>query len=456
MNGAAWRSLILALVLAGSAWGQFELYLVNGNIEQPVPHAYDLGAVEPGSSITVLFRIRNVSANAATLDFLQVNGSGFAISNLNRPVLPVSLASQKSVDLTVLFQSAGTGFYSAALDSVGIAVLLSVNVPMELTSQLETGTGTRPLAAAPVDFGVTERGSVATRHIVLMNQTSAALAVPGLLVSGADFSLGGSPPGGTLVQPTASTGFDILFSPTADGASTGMLSIGGRSYLLAGTAVEPDLPRPRISLALAQAGSAQQGSVTVNLDAPSRAYGSGTVAMTFLPARPATTDSGIAFATGGQSMNFAVSPGDTQGHFGMQLTAPFQTGTTAGTLTISVQLGGNTDQQSIAILPAVVGVTAAQGGRSTGLIEVNLTGFDNTRTAGALAFTFFDGAGNVVGSVIHADGAAGFASYFQNSPGGTFALKAVFPVAGDASLIKAFEAAVTNSAGSAATARTSF
>jgi hypothetical protein len=197
--------------------------------------------------------------------------------------------------------------------------------------------------------------------------------------------------------------------------------------------------------------------VSVNLDAPSKTTGTGTIELAFLPALPAATDSGIAFATAGQSATFTVSPGDTQGHFGAQLTAQFQTGTTSGTLSITVQLGGNTDQQSIAILPAVVGVTAAQGVRSPAAIEVDLTGFDNTRSAGALAFTFFDAAGKVVGAgAIQADGAASFASYFRNASGGTFQLRALFPVTGDASQIKAFEAVVTNSAGSATTARTSF
>jgi hypothetical protein len=458
MSGALRRAFLLALAAVGPAWGQFQLYLVTGNIEQPAPRVYDFGAVEPGSSMAVPFRIRNVSTGAATLDFLTVSGTGFALSGGTQPPLPVSLASQKSVDFTVLFQSAGTGMYSAALDSIGISVLLTANVPVELTCRLVTAAGTIPLAAAPVDFGQVERGAVATHHVLLVNQTSAALTAPGPLVSGADFSLSGPSPGGMLVPSTASVGFDIQFSPTVDGVLAGMLSIGDRTYSLTGTGVEPPLPQPRISLSLPQPGSAQEGSVAVNLASAAQSSGAGTVTMTFLPApHSAAADPGIAFASGGQSAAFTVSAGDTQGHFGAQLTAPFQTGTTAGTLTITAQLGSNSDQQSITILPAVVGVTAAQGVRSPGAIEVDLTGFDNTRTAGPLAFTFYDANGNAIGlGAIQADGSASFAQYFQNAAGGTFALKAVFPVVGDATQIKAFQAVVTNSAGAATTARTSF
>jgi hypothetical protein len=119
-------------------------------------------------------------------------------------------------------------------------------------------------------------------------------------------------------------------------------------------------------------------------------------------------------------------------------------------------LGANTVQQSIVILPAVVGVTAVQGVRSSGSVEVDLTGFDNTRTAGALTFTFFDANGNELVAPVQANGSSDFAAYFQNSAGGAFELKAVFPVTGDTSQIASFQAVVANSAGNATTARTSF
>jgi hypothetical protein len=362
------------------------------------------------------------------------------------------------VDFTVVFQSAGTGIYSAALDSVDISVTLTATVPVELTCQLNTAAGVQPLAAAPVNFGAVVRGASATLRITMWNQTNVPLTAPDLLVTGAGFALSGPLPGGALVEPAGSIGFNVQFTPTADGTQAGLLSIGSRTYPLTGTGVEPALPSPQISVSLPQPGSAQQGAVTVNLATASKTSGAGTVTVAFQPAvSGAPADPGIAFAAGGQSAAFTVSPGDTQGHFGSALTAPFQTGTTAGTLTITAQLGGNTDRQSVSILPAVVGVTAAQGTRSPGSIEVDLAGFDNTRTAGALAFTFYDPTGTVIGTgPIHADGSAGFAAYFQNSAGGSFLLKAVFPVAGDLSQITTFQAAVTNSAGTATTVRTSF
>ena len=453
------RVLLLALAATGSLWGQFELYLVNGNIEQPVGQAYAFGNVEPGGSLAVPFRIRNTSSSAATLDLLTVNGAGFSIESANAPAIPISLGSEQSVDFTVLFQSAGSGSYSAALESVGISVILSAAVPVELTCQWVNGTGVQLLAAGPANFGSVPITQNATIEIILLNQTSQPLTAPGALVTGTGFSLSGPTVGGKLVQPAASVAFEIQFSPSAAGVSTGTLAIGDRSYLLTGTGTDPPFPQPQLAIDLPQVGSAQQGTVAVNLSAASLIDGDGTITLTFLPAASvgnAPADPGIAFALGGQSVTFGVFIGATQGHFGADYTTPFETGTTAGTLTITVQLGSNTVQQSIAILPAAVGLTTVQGVRSTSTVEVDLTGYDNTRSAGALSFTFYDAAGNALAPAIESDGSATFASYFQNSAGGTFELKAVFPVVGDTSQIAAFQATVTNSAGTATTGKVSF
>jgi hypothetical protein len=449
---------VLLALAAGPAWGQFQLYLVNGNIAQPVVQTYDLGDVAPGTSLAVPFQITNTSTAAANLDLLTVTGTGFSVASANAPQLPVSLNPQQSIDFTVVFQAPGTGIYSAKLNSVGIAVTLTATVPVELTYQWVTGTSVQSLAAVPVNFGSVPLGQSPTIEIIVLNQTSVALTAPAAAVAGTGFSLSGQSPGGRVVQPAASIAFEIQFSPTTEGASTGTLAMGGQTYTLIGTGFEPPFPQPQIVLTLPQPDSAEQGTVAVNFSPPSQIGGTGTVTLTFVPsvAIPGVADPGIAFASGGQSATFNVFIGNAQADFSGAPTLPFQTGTTAGILTVTVQLGTDTVQQSITILPAVVGVTAAQGLRSTGTVEVDLTGFDNTRTAGELSFTFYDAAGSAIAAPIQANGSSTFAAYFQNSAGGTFELKAVFPVLGDTSQITAFQAVVTNSAGLATTLLTNF
>jgi hypothetical protein len=123
-----------------------------------------------------------------------------------------------------------------------------------------------------------------------------------------------------------------------------------------------------------------------------------------------------------------------------------------------VQLGGVTAQQTITILPAAVGITAFQGVRSATGVQVQVTGFDNTHTAGLLTFTFFDTSGSAIApGAVHSDATASFATYFQNSGlGGVFLLTAVLPVTGNPSQISAFQVQIANSVGTAQTARTTF
>ena len=455
MKGGIRRALLLATAVMPAAWGQFQLYLVSGSLEQPVAPLYDFGPIEPGLSASAQFRIRNTGTSASMLDLLSVRGSGFTMTS--GPALPATLAPQKSVDFTVVFQSAGTGGYSASLDSVGISVLLTATVPVELTCLLSTGGVNQPLGAATVDFGAVEQRSAVTRHVVLLNQTNVPLIVPTLATTGAGFTLSGSTPIGILLQPVQSAGFDVQFSPATAGPANGSLLVGSRSYRLSGTGTPPSLPAPQLSVSLVQALSAQQGTVTVNLSQASATSGSGTVTLAFQPAVAGATDPAIAFATGGQTAGFTVSAGDTQGQFGTQASVAFQTGSTAGSLIVTVQLGSQTDQQTIVILPAAVGVTAAQATRGAGTIEVDVAGFDNTRTAGAVTFTFFDSNGNTVApGAISTNSTAAFAGYFQNSAGGTFLLKAVFPITGDATQIKAFEADLSNVTGTTKSAKTNF
>jgi hypothetical protein len=280
-----------------------------------------------------------------------------------------------------------------------------------------------------------------------------------LAVQGAGFAFVGASPGGTVLQPGDAASFDLEFRPGVQGAAgarAGTLGIGDRFYPLTGTVVDPPLPRPKLAVDLSQTASAQQGAVRVQLDAPAKIGGSGTLTLDFLPAVSGATDPAIAFASGGRTVPFTFAVGDSQVRFAGGLTAPFQTGTTAGALVFKAQLGGSTDQQTVAISPASVGVTAAQGTRQAGLIEVQVTGFDNTRSAAALTFTFFDVAGNTVApGAIKADASAAFATYFQGSAvGGAFLLKVVFPVTGDASQVAAFVAQIANSSGTAVTAKT--
>jgi len=274
------------------------------------------------------------------------------------------------------------------------------------------------------------------------------LTIPAISVLGADFALLAAAPSGQALQPLQGGEFSIVFTPKVTGASQGSLNIGDRSYSLTGAGMDPPLPKPRVTLDLNQAASAQQGVLVVHFDAAAQTGGSGIATLDFR----GSADAAIAFAAGGRRVTFPIAAGDTQ------VVLPFQTGTTAGVMTFTAQVGDNSDQQSVTIAGVPPGISAVQGVRSAGAVEIRLTGFDNTRSLGAIGFTFYDAGGTMIApGAIRVDVAADFAKYFSGSDlGGVFLLRAVFPVNGDAAQVASCEATLANSAGSAKTQRTSF
>jgi hypothetical protein len=415
----------------------------------------DFGSAQLGFTVARHFAVANQTAVVLAAPPIAVSAGDFALSGAS----PGGLALQpgQSADFYVQFTPTATGARSGSL-VIGNRTYALVGTGLQLTYEVDAGAGLQPLGTGPVDFGSVELGFNGARHFAVANQTTAALTAPPIAVSASDFALSGATPGGLALQPGQSADFYVQFTPTATGARTGSLVVGNTTYALIGTGIQPPLPKPRLSISLPQTLSAQQGTVTVTLDAASRTSGSGTVTLDFQPASGLPNDPTIMFLLGGRTALISVVPGDTQVHFGPQLMAYFQTGTTAGTLIFTVQLGGVTDQQTIAILPASVGIVSVQGVRSAAGVQVQVTGFDNTHTAGLLTFTFFDAAGSTVApGAIRADATASFASYFQNSGlGGSFLLTAIFPVTGNPSQVGAFQVQIANSVGTAQTARTVF
>ena len=435
--------LALALALAPAARAQFNLFLVVGGVEQAAPAVYDFGSLYADESATARFRLRNTSNAAATVNVLAVKGVGFTLTS---PALPAGLAPQGAIDFGVSFRATDIGTYSAPLLADGIGILLTATVAPRLTYRVDPPSGTAFPGA--VDFGSVVRGSSAQRRITVQNQTTLALTVPAIYVGGADFALLGTAPSGQSLLPGQGGEFTIVFTPHSAGLLQGSLTLGDRSYPLLGTGTDPPLPKPIVSLDLNQAASAQQGALIVRFDAAAQSSGTGTATLDFRgPADPA-----IAFAAGGRSVAFPIAPGD------LQTVLPFQTGTTAGVLTFTAQIGGAIGQQSVTIAAAPPGIVTAQGARSNGTITIGITGFDNTRSLGALSFTFYDAAGNSIApGQILTDAGAESAKYFAGSDlGGVFLLRAVFPVTGDAAMVASCAVTLSNAAGSSQTQRTFF
>ena len=374
------------------------------------------------------------------------------------PALPIELASGAAADFVVRFSPADTGFYSAYLNINGVRTVLLGTAKVTLSlARLEGTSGTVLSNGDTVDFGSVERGSQATRRFELCNLTGQPLTVQQLAVSGAAFHgpTGAATP--MTLQPGACVSFEIAFAPQAAGPAQGLVDLDGRRFVLLGTGTEPAPPKPRIAVEPQTLRGAQQAKISVKLASASRTSMSGELSMQFQAGVPGkTSDPAVQFpATGQRTISFTVAEGDDVARFAGHPETEFQTGTTAGSIVFTVKLGPHTESLTVDVPNAPVVVDTARATRTPAGIEVRTTGFDTSRSATRLTFTFFDRQERAVApGAIQVDGSQAFRQYFLTTDfGSIFTLLAVFPVRGDASQIGAVEIELTNSLGATSTGR---
>ena len=84
----------------------------------------------------------------------------------------------------------------------------------------------------------------------------------------------------------------------------------------------------------------------------------------------------------------------------------FQTGTTSGRIRFTLSgISTDGDPTTLLTIPAAaISLDTATATRRTGNLDIQLIGFDNTYSAGAMTFTFFDTSGQTLPpGAIHAD-----------------------------------------------------
>jgi hypothetical protein len=443
----------LACLGAASAPAQLQLYWVQGDYEAPVSQQYGFGMCAVCNAVDVQFRLKNTGANPTPLTILSVD-SPFSI--VNAPQIPQTVAAGGAVNFTVRFAPPQPVSYSANLVADGVSLeVIGSGRPGSTISISDGGGGAASLSAgAAVDFGSVVRGATVARQIVITNPAQAAIQ---------HVAVAGDPAfqikAGPLPLSLPAT-IEVDFSPTSNGTLAGVLEIDNCAIPLTGVGLDPAFPQPAIELEIASAASSEQGTLKVSLPGASQSTGTGRVQIEFHPTSPnVNADNGIVFlSTGTQSATFTINPGDTAGHFGVDDSIAFQTGTTAGDLVFTLQLGEITATKTLTIAPAIVGVDSSQAQRTSAGLDLVINAFDNTRTSSTMTFTFFDQSGaTLTPGAITVDGIAAFQQYFYSSDeGGVFALHAFFPVTGNPAQVDSVEVQIVNSVGTARTAKLRF
>jgi hypothetical protein len=453
------RRCLIALALPLCAVAQIQVSVYSGGTETPVTALTNVGSAAVGDSIETIFRVRNMGASSVAVQPITVAGACFSISSA--PPYPYVLAPANFVEFRVLFSPTAVASYSAnvTVDDFQFIISASGTAAPSLT-QVENGSAVSLSAGNSIDFGRILKNTSESLQLTVSNSTASTLAVGRIAVSGAGFS---GPTGITTplaLAPANAATFQITFAPPTAGQYNGTLTIDDRTFALTGIAYDPPFPAASIVVDASAATSGTQQGLEVQLAAPSGVSGPGLLHMDFQSAVPGVPDDpAIEFVdSGSRDLSFTINEGDTVAKFGSSTDVMFQTGTTAGVITFTLTLGNETAQTTVVIAPAAVAVATASGTRRVSDLDITISGFDNTRTAGQMRFTFWDTNGNMVQpGAITSDFGPNFEQYFANSTvGGAFLARVTFPVTGDASTIAGVDVEMTNSAGTTKLARITF
>jgi len=410
-----------------------------------------------GESLDTKFRIKNLSESELLVP-INVAGVGFHLPEEGNPKWPVVIAAGGTLDFYTRFTPMTPGSFSAYLNINGVRMttLYGTAAAGVAVSLIQDSGKTSLNAGDTIDFGSAIIGSKVVRRFEIANPAGISLSVNRLAVTGEAFR----GPSGLAVplalDPGRTASFEVTFEAAKAGQAEGSLALDSRIFVLRGFGIEPDYPAPRIVIQPGVLRGGQQAKVTVQLDSPSRYDGEGELSIELKPSVSTKGDPAVLFpASGGKSLRFRVAAGHETARFGDRTDAEFQTGTTAGTLVLTARLGKHTVQAHAEIPPAAVVVDDVRIVRSATGFEVRVTGFDTSRTASRVAFTFYDRDFNVVSpGAISTEVGALFRHYFDNTDlGGMFLVRAVFQVSGDPLKIIAVAAELTNAHGPTKTDR---
>lgn len=446
------RLALILLLAPFAARAQLALFAVNGTTETPVGATYSMGQVAAGNSETVRFRARNSGNAAIPITSLGISGYEFSISS--PPTPPPNIAPGNFLDIYIQFAGGPPASYSANFQINTVSVLLQITSVAAPTISAVTGcTGPDPNTGT-IAFGTIQSLQVQACTIALTNLNAQAVTVSTVTVSGTGFQIPRAVETPLTIPPNGTASFTINFSPVSSAVYSGSLTVDTETFPLTGTGLTPPLPTPILTFDSGSATSAQQPNLTMTLPNPSPEAASGSVNITFQPDSPLVADDpAVAFlATGARSVPFTIHPGDTQILLGGQPGAVFQTGTTSGkiTFTVSINVAMTGDPTLTITIPSqTIFLEAASAIARAGALDVQVWGFDNTYSAGNMAFTFYDLTGKTIGAgAVPADFTSAFRSYFNSGQGSAFQMLVTFPVTGDASQIGAIDLEMSNSAGS--------
>ncbi|MGE5054665.1 MAG: choice-of-anchor D domain-containing protein [Acidobacteriota bacterium] len=221
----------------------------------------NFGTVPLGSTLIKAIAITNATKFNLTISQASVSGSGFSFAG---PTLPVTLAPQKSANVSVSFAPKAAGTDSGSL--IVTSYVHNSNQNHTYTTAVSlSGNGANAAflsAVSSMNLGTIATGSSISQGLKVSNTGGSSLTISSENVSGTGFSVSGLTFPYTLAAGASAT-LSVMFAPTVAGSDTAILTINSN-------ASDP-------SVAVTLSATATSSTSTIGISPVSMSFGSITI-----------------------------------------------------------------------------------------------------------------------------------------------------------------------------------
>jgi hypothetical protein len=367
---------------------------------------------------------------------------------------------------SVVSVTGGTGPYTFTATGLPPGLTLSTTGTLSGTP---TTAGTYQVAVTATDLsGGTVSGtlSITIAQKLVVTATAIPNAVAGTAISPVQLTAtGGTPPyqwQSATLPPGLSLALDGTLSgtPAAAGSFTFTVYAVDSNGVLASGTEQLTVGLPATAAATitglpASAAPATQQSLTVSLANPYPAAVTANLTLTFAPTSGAD-DPSIQFSTGGRTAQVTIPAGGTSGVTNVGV----QTGTVAGTITITAQLlAGGTNvtptpapSTTIVVTAGAPVITAVTANRTSSGFTVTVTGYASNRDVDTAAYQFSPSAGATLTTTqVSTTVTSLFTPWYSSASsapyGSQFTLTQPFNVSGSSSSVLSVSVTLTNALG---------
>lgn len=468
------RILLLLLLVAGGLQAELRLFLnriVINEVEIPTTPTLqgpqiDFPNVRENDLVDITFEVRNQGTSAEPIANLAVvpktdvcpASGGVAFHLMTDPLNPPGIVPPNgSYRFEVRYLPPKPQCYEAYLAiAMRTYVLRGSASGRTVMFEIDSMGQRQIINGSTSDFGNVRIGESYIKGYRIVNNTGQSVMIAPPLVSGGSGSyfLVDSPEGTRTVPNEGLYEFKVRFGPNRTGLITASLNVDNRVIHLVGEGLPGEVPNFVLQSASGMVDSNTQSHATIQVQSAPVSELTGSLDLIFEKDIGEMPDDGIIrfVANGSRTLSFRVPAGSTTALFGADnaSTAIFSTGTSSGKIRLVARLNPWEHSTVIDIRSDAPHMTEGSIQRGSGNLTVQVSGFDNTRSASLTQFRFFDADNRELGDAGGVQATVGdlFSAFFQSSSqGGLFTLRAVFPVEGDANAIRRVEVTLRNKLG---------